>query len=419
MRKTLITLALLASCQICLAQCRPLNSGNGGTGKCNTATVQMGSANWDLSVYAGGIPTISGGGVGAITPATYVNVVGLWSGCSGTQYLGYDGNCHTPAGTGLTSVGLTAPPDLLTVGGSPLTSNGTLTQGKTNVAPGFVLRGPGLASYLQPYVVQSTPCVTAQGTNNWTCAFTGAVAAGDSLLVVAKNCGGYCTGGAGLSGTPVWALTDNAGAGDTFVDVRRFNNNDGYLLALVASAIGGATTVNLAQTGATGTDLVIFELLELANTAASPLDVQGTSTYAPAVTTTFATDIVLGFDVAAGHLESPSMSAGTGWTLVNQLGQTSPGPASVGAVSFGATSIGTYTPVINNDAGGSKIGFTVALKGLASPGASEWRFGPLDSSYLPELFPDMAGRSGITASGSSCAITEITDGIITGATCTP
>lgn len=34
-----------------------------------------------------------------IAPAAYSDIAALWSGCSGTQYLGYDGNCHTASGS--------------------------------------------------------------------------------------------------------------------------------------------------------------------------------------------------------------------------------------------------------------------------------------------------------------------------------
>jgi hypothetical protein len=57
--------------------------------------------------------------------ATSTNIIGLWSGCSGTNFLRGDGTCATPAGTGVTSVGLTVP-SWYTVTGSPVTSSGTL-----------------------------------------------------------------------------------------------------------------------------------------------------------------------------------------------------------------------------------------------------------------------------------------------------
>lgn len=38
-------------------------------------------------------------------PATYTNILSLWASCSGTQYLGADGNCHTPPSAGLSDPG--------------------------------------------------------------------------------------------------------------------------------------------------------------------------------------------------------------------------------------------------------------------------------------------------------------------------
>jgi len=84
-----------------------------------------------------------GGGGGATFPSTNnivfntstvtsrnavsADIVSLFSGCSGSEYLGADGNCHTPSGAGtVTSVGLSLPADF-TVSNSPVTSTGVLT----------------------------------------------------------------------------------------------------------------------------------------------------------------------------------------------------------------------------------------------------------------------------------------------------
>jgi hypothetical protein len=53
---------------------------------------------WTAPAYGQkGAPYFYGSG-NAIT--NYAQVVALWTGCSGSQYLGYDGNCHTAAGSG-------------------------------------------------------------------------------------------------------------------------------------------------------------------------------------------------------------------------------------------------------------------------------------------------------------------------------
>lgn len=53
------------------------------------------------------------------------DIVGLFSGCSGTEYLGADGTCHSAGAGTVTSVGLSAP-SVFAVGSSPVTGSGTL-----------------------------------------------------------------------------------------------------------------------------------------------------------------------------------------------------------------------------------------------------------------------------------------------------
>jgi hypothetical protein len=60
------------------------------------------------------------------TAAASSDIRALWSGtCNASSYLRGDGSCSVPAGTGVTSVGLTMPSGL-SVSGSPVTSSGTL-----------------------------------------------------------------------------------------------------------------------------------------------------------------------------------------------------------------------------------------------------------------------------------------------------
>jgi hypothetical protein len=56
------------------------------------------------------------------------DIIGLWSGCTGSNFLRGDGTCTTPAGTGVTSVAQTVPAGF-SVTGSPVTSTGTLAIG--------------------------------------------------------------------------------------------------------------------------------------------------------------------------------------------------------------------------------------------------------------------------------------------------
>jgi hypothetical protein len=74
------------------------------------------------------------------TAATSSDVIATFTGtCNNGTYLRGDGTCNTPPGTGVSSVGLTMPTGF-SVGGSPVTSSGTLAV--TTTLNG-VLRGDG------------------------------------------------------------------------------------------------------------------------------------------------------------------------------------------------------------------------------------------------------------------------------------
>lgn len=84
----------------------------------------------------------------ATTPGA---VIALFTGCTGTDYLGADGNCHATSGAGtVTSVGLTLPA-WLTVSGSPVTTAGAFTVTGTSEPPNYVLASPnGSAGAVSP-----------------------------------------------------------------------------------------------------------------------------------------------------------------------------------------------------------------------------------------------------------------------------
>ncbi len=71
----------------------------GGTGVANTATLTLGTTNVNLAALGTGIVKNTTG-LGALTNAASSDVIGLFAGCSGTQYLGADGACHTASGSG-------------------------------------------------------------------------------------------------------------------------------------------------------------------------------------------------------------------------------------------------------------------------------------------------------------------------------
>lgn len=80
-----------------------------------------------------------------LSQLTYSAIVSLWSGCSGTQLLGADGNCHTAGAGTVTSVGLSLP-GIFSVSGSPVTSSGTLTASLASQSQNLVFASPNGSS---------------------------------------------------------------------------------------------------------------------------------------------------------------------------------------------------------------------------------------------------------------------------------
>lgn len=104
---------------------------------------------------------------GVPSAAAAADVVALFSTCSGTQYLGADGSCHTASGAGsVTSVAATVP-SWLTVTGSPVTTSGTLAiaAAAAQTANEFVATPNGTtgAAALRTIVLADLPAI-ANGT---------------------------------------------------------------------------------------------------------------------------------------------------------------------------------------------------------------------------------------------------------------
>lgn len=104
-----------------------LGSTNGGSGINNTATLTLGSSNVNLATLGTGIVKNTTT-TGNLTDAVAADIVGLFSTCSGSQYLGADGACHNASGGGtVTSVTLATPNSTLSLGGTnPVTTSGTI-----------------------------------------------------------------------------------------------------------------------------------------------------------------------------------------------------------------------------------------------------------------------------------------------------
>ena len=86
--------------------------------------------------------------------AAYADIVALFSSCSGTQYLGYDGNCHTASGSGTVTV----------VGSGALTSTALVTGGGTTTT-----QTPNSSATLDSSGNLSIPgTFTGTGSGGWT-----------------------------------------------------------------------------------------------------------------------------------------------------------------------------------------------------------------------------------------------------------
>ncbi len=103
----------------------PVASGNGGTGVSNTATLTLGTSNHNYATLGTGIIKNTTT-TGALSNAAVGDITTLFSSCSGTQYLGFDGNCHTAGVGSVTSVDHSFTGGLITASGGPITTSGTL-----------------------------------------------------------------------------------------------------------------------------------------------------------------------------------------------------------------------------------------------------------------------------------------------------
>lgn len=126
------------------------------------------------------------------TTAAGADIVGLFSGCTGTDYLGADAACHA-AGT-VTSVALTAP-SVFAVGGTPVTGAGTLAiTFATGQTANEVLASPNGTSGavgLRALVGADIPAINVAGTGNG--GITGSLPFA-SLTITSGNVIGLWTG---------------------------------------------------------------------------------------------------------------------------------------------------------------------------------------------------------------------------------
>jgi hypothetical protein len=171
------------------------NSGGGGGGGTVTSvglTMPAGLSVANSPVTTNGTinvtTTLSGpikGTGSGFSAATYADIVNLFSGCTGTEYLAANGNCYAASGSGtVTSVGLTAP-SWLTVSGSPVTTSGTLGLAAASQSANTFLASPSGASGAPSFraiVSADLPATIAANT-------TGNAATATALATSPTQCG--------------------------------------------------------------------------------------------------------------------------------------------------------------------------------------------------------------------------------------
>lgn len=188
------------------------------------------------------------------TAAASADVIGLWSGCTGSNFLRGDGTCTVPAGTGVTSVGLTLP-SWYTVTGSPVTSSGTLavtaTAGQT--AKSFLATPTGTtgAISLRTIALGDLPTITvASGGTGVGTLTTHGVLLGQgtgNVTAVAAMAADTLLQGQGASADPAAVTVNNCGSSTTALSY----STSTHTFGCQTISVGGTGTVT-SLTGGTG-----------------------------------------------------------------------------------------------------------------------------------------------------------------------
>ena len=160
----------------------------------------------------GGSPVTTSGTLTLTAAAS--NITALFSGCSGVQYLGADGACHA-AGTGtVTSVGLSFTGGLVSVGGTPVTTSGTLALTVAGTSGGIPYFSSGSTWASSAALTANLPVIgggagsapsvgTRSGNTTQYVTTTGTQTSGDCVKIDANGNhianGSACGGGGGAS----------------------------------------------------------------------------------------------------------------------------------------------------------------------------------------------------------------------------
>ena len=226
-----------------------------GAGSCTSCNLTY-NAQGQLLVAANG----SGGGLtdpgsNGVVKRTALNttaiaastdIVALFAGCTGTQYLGADGNCHTASGAGtVTSISQTVP-SWLNITGSPITSSGTLAiTAATGQTSHQVIGTCGTATAFSPCSLVAADIPTLnQNTTGSAASFTGNLA-GDVTGTQAATVVGAING-VSLSGLATGILKNTTTTGHpsiaVAVDFPTLNQNTTGSAASFSGSLAGDVT---------------------------------------------------------------------------------------------------------------------------------------------------------------------------------
>lgn len=177
----------------------------------------------------------------ALSVAAASDIVGLFSTCSGTQYLGADGACHTAAAGTVTSVGFTdaSTTPIYTITNTPITTSGTLTETLKTETANTLFAGPTTGSAAQPtfraLVASDLPAPT-----------TSALGASNIDWSILKNIDGLYTLTLSANTTLTWS---NVAAGQTMI-IAITNTASNYTVTWPAAAKWSGGTAPTETVGA-------------------------------------------------------------------------------------------------------------------------------------------------------------------------
>ena len=148
----------------------------------------------DLPSITAGSLIQKGNGTGGLTAAGYADIFSLFTGCSGTQYPGFDGACHSASGGG----------------GTPGGTSGQIQWNSAGSFAGFTMSGD---------------CTVVTSTGAITCTKTNGTAFASSATVDATNANNISAGTLGAARFPAFTGDMTTTAGTVATTVVKVNGN--------------------------------------------------------------------------------------------------------------------------------------------------------------------------------------------------